>query len=237
MEYVGRLGGGAPLVRKYQVNSTFANAGVIARAPGAGNAGVVISTTTSAADSVGLALDTATYVTAQQTDGTSAQRLLSVVCNPDQILRALLSGGATEGTALTLYPVTTATTDGLDVTTASEWSSPTYDEGVVWFYDGANAGAYRKITSVSTTAGTVTVAFDRDHQVGDNALRAPFFPLGTATVTLTTNLTQVRADVAVATNTAELRCLDVELKDQGQEGRTKSAALFVLNDNIFNVAT
>lgn len=236
MEYVGRLGGGAPLVRKYQVNSTFANAGVIARAPGAGNAGVVISTTTSAADSVGLSLDTATYVTAQQTSG-SAERLLSVVCNPDQIIRALLSGGATEGTALTLLPITTATTDGLDITTGSAWDSPTYDEGIAWFYDGANAGAARKVTSVSSTAGTVTVAFDRDHQVGDNAMRAPFYPLGTATVTLTTNLTQVRADVAVATNTAELRCLDVELKDQGGEGRTKSAALFVLNDCIFNVAT
>jgi hypothetical protein len=237
MEYVGRLGGGAPLVRKYQVNSTFANAGVIARAPGAGNGGLVIATTTSAADSVGVSLDTATYVTAQQTDGTSAQRLLSVVCNPDQIVRALLSGGATEGTALTLYPITTATTDGLDITTASAWDSPTYDEGIAWFYDGANMGAARKVTSVSSTAGTVTVAFDKDHQVGDNAMRAPFYPLGTATVTLTTALTQVRADVAVATNTAELRCLDVELKDQGGEGRTKSAALFVLNDNIFNHTT
>ena len=152
-------------------------------------------------------------------------------------MRALFSGAAAEGTALVLLPVTTASTDGLTVTTGTAWDSPTYDEGAVWGYSGANAGSIRKITAVSSTAGTVTVAFDRDIAVDDNFIRVPFWPLGTATVQFTTLFTQINVVDAVATNEAALRCLEIEHQDISGDGRTKSAGLFWLNDHVMNIAT
>lgn len=238
MEYAYMLGGGAPLVMKYQANETFSNAGIPVLAPGAGNAGVQISTTTSWANAVGVTLDTATYVTAQQTDGTSAEREVSVLISPQAVFRALMSGGATENTALTLYDVTTATTDGLDITTGDDWTSPQFDEGVAWGYDGANAGQKRKITSTSSTAATVTVAFDNDHQVGDNFLRAPYWFLDATgnNIQTTTNLYQADASIAVGTGGAA-RVIDMELNDIAGEGRNKSYVLFIFDDHALRETT
>lgn len=236
MEYAYALSGaGVPKVFKYQVNETLANGGIVVLAPGAGNAGVQISTTTSFANAVGVTLDTAEYVTAQQTDGTSAEREVSVLISPDACFRALMSGGATEGTALTKYPVTTASTSGLVVTTASiaNWASPQFDESVVWFQDGANVGQKRKVTSVSGTAATVTVAFDQDTVVGDNALRAPYWFLddGAKTVQPTTNLYQADATIAVGTGGAA-KIIDLELNDVGD-----SYVIFKLDDHALQQTT
>jgi len=240
MDYAYMLSGGAPLVMKYQVNETLANAGIPVLAPGAGNAGVQISTTTSWANAVGVTLDTATYVTAQQTDGTSAEREVSVMISPTAVFRALMSGGATEGTALSLYPVTTASTTGLVVTTASitNWASPQFDESVVWGYDGANAGQKRKVTSVSGTAATVTVPFDNDTVVGDNFMRAPYWFLddGGNNIQTTTNLTQADASIAVGTGGAA-KVIDMELRDIGGEGRTNSYVLFIFDDHALRETT
>jgi hypothetical protein len=215
MEFAYYLHGGvAPLKMGFQVNETLADAGIPVLAPGAGNAGVQISTTTSMANAVGVTLDTATYVTAQQTDGTSAEREVDVIISPSAVFRVLMSGGAAEGTALTRYPVTTASATGLVVTTSSiaNWASPQWDEGVVWFDDGANVGQKRKVTSVSGTAATVTVAFDQDTVVGDNALRAPWWFLddGAKTLQTTTLLYQADASIAVGTGGA-FKIIDMEL--------------------------
>ena len=232
MEYAYSLNGGShPLVMKFQVNAAFPDAGIVARAPGAGNGGVALPTTTSAADAVGVTLDTATYVTAQQSGNADTERLVSVIVNPDAIFRALLSGGATEGTALAQHTVTTASTDGLAVTTATAWDSPTFDEGSVWGLTGANLGRLRKLTSVSTTAGTVTVSFPVDIAVGDIFLRAPYTPLQTVTLQFTTLFTQADASIAVGTG-ASLRVLELIGK-----GTTDSEVRFMLNDHAFRDAT
>lgn len=238
MEYAYMLGGGAPLFMKYQINETLSNANIPVLAPGAGNAGVQISTTTSLANAVGVTMDTATYVTAQQTDGTSAEREVTVLISPQAVFRVLLSGGATENTALTLYDVTTASTSGLAVTTGDDWTSPEFDEGVVWGYDGANAGQKRKITSTSSSAATVTVAFDQDTAVGDNFLRAPYWFLddGGNNMQLTTNLYQADASIAVGTGGA-VRIIDMELNDISGEGRTTSKALFIFDDHALRETT
>ncbi len=235
MDYAYMLGGGAPLKMSYQVNETLANAGIPVLAPGEGNAGVQISTTTSWANAVGITLDTATYVTAQQTDGTSAEREVTVIISPQAVFRAIMSGGATEGTALTRYPITTASTSGLVVTTSSisNWAAPDWDEGCVWFEDGANAGQKRGIASVSGTAATVTVAFDQDTVVGDNALRAPYWFLSDVAnnIQTTTNLYQADASIAVATGGAA-RIIDMELN-----GRADSFALFIFDDHALRETT
>ncbi len=235
MDYAYMLGGGAPLMMKYQVNETLADGGIPVLAPGAENAGVQISTTISWANAVGMTLDAATYVTAQQTDGTSAEREVTVIISPDAVFRALMSGGSTEGTALTRYPVTTASATGLVVTTSSiaNWASPEFDEGCVWFDDGANVGAKRKVTSTSGTAATVTVAFDQDTVVGDNALRAPWWFLDDTgnNIQTTDLLYQADASIVVGTGGAA-KIIDMELNSVGD-----SSVLFIFDDHALRETT
>ena len=247
MELHSILSGGAPVMKRFQIGVTNANAslGIPYTVPAAGTAGVVIGTTTGATDLVGMSVDnvarngttpgSGTYNTAQQAGNADPASYVRLIINPDAVWRALMSGGATENTALALQTVTTAATDGLSVTTAAEWSSPTYDEGHLWGYDGANAGIARKITSVSSTAGTITVALPNDTVVGDNFLRAPYTPMQTVTVQLTTNLYQADASIAVGTG-APYRVIELILLDASQEGRTNSAVLFVSNSHALNLA-
>lgn len=241
MEYAYALSGsGVPKIMKYQINATLANGGIPVLAPGAGNAGMQISTTTSWANAVGVTLDAGTYVTGQQTDGTSAEREVSVIISPDAVFRVLMSGGAAENTALSLYPITTAASDGLTLTTSSiaNWASPAFDESVAWFYDGANAGQKRKVTSVSSTVATVTVAYDNGTVVGDNVLRAPYWFLDDTgnNIQTTTNLYQADASIAVGTGGAA-RVIDMELNDISGEGRTTSSALFIFDDHALRETT
>lgn len=235
MNFAYRLSGGSPTRRSYQVASgaSALRAGVGYLIPAANGAGLAPSTTTSWADAVGVALTAGpTYVTAQQTDGTSAERTIEVIVDPDAVWKIKMSGGATEDTALALQTVTSASTDGLAVTTGAEWSNPTFDEGVVWGYDGANAGQFRKITSVSSTVGTVTVAFDQDTAVGDNFLRAPYWPIQGLTIQLTTNLTEADASIAVGTG-AQLKTIELLLKDITDSGRTNSYVFALATDHVF----
>lgn len=232
MEYAYSLtGNSAPVMKKYQVAANTI-AGIPLLIPAAGGAGLATSTTTSAANMVGVTLDSATYVTAQQTDGSSAEREVTMIVNPDAVWRMKLSGGATENTALTLLPVTTLSSTGLVVTTASAWDSPTFDEGVTWGYDGANGGSFRKVTSVSGTAGTVTVAFDQDTVVGDNFLRAPYWPCQSVAIQLSTLLTQADASIAVATG-AEFVPVELDLRDITDQGQTNSYVYAIPGDHVW----
>ncbi len=230
MEYAHMLGGGAPLFDRFAIGETFADPGIPALEPDANGGGVALPVTTDFSNAVGVTLDTATFVTAQQTDGSSAEREIGIIISPDAVFRALMSGGATEGTALTRYPVTTESTTGLVVTTASiaNWASPTFDESTVWFDDGANAGQRRRVVSVSGTAATVKVAFDQDTVVGDNVLRAPYWPLGLGdTLQLTTKFFQADVSIAHALPTAS------PIKTRGLElnGVADSFVLFIFDDH------
>ncbi len=234
MEFSGLLSGAAPTIKSYQINESVTRVGIPLLIGAADEAGLDLPTTTAVNDMVGLNYDTATYVTAQQTDGSSPERTVKVAINPDIIVKALLSGGATEGTALTQYDVTTASATGLVVTTGDDWTSPQFDEGAIWGYTGANAGQIRKITSTSVTAATVTVAFQNDTVIGDNFLRANFWPMDASTVQLTTNFTQVDASAAVAVNTAEFMPIEIIANDASAEGTTNSYVLMVCRDHILN---
>ena len=234
MDYAYMLGGGAPLVMKHAIGVTHSDAGIVTTAPGEGEGGVMISTTTTMDDAVGVTLDTATFVTAQQTDGTSAERKVAVVISPDACFRALMSGGATEGTALTEYPITAAMTDGLTVTVASisDWTSPDFDEGSIYFTSGVNQGQRRTVISGSSTVATVKVAFDGDGAVDDKIIRTPWTNLSAVALALqsTTNLYQADATIAVATGGA------VKVIDQELNGATDSFVIFTLNDHALNHA-
>ena len=235
MRVAGLLSGGAPIIKKYQVQETMSVAGIPVLIAGtADDEGVSLPTTTACNDMADVSYDTATYVAAQQTDGTSAERQVSLGINPDVILWARLSGDGTTGTALTSLAVTTATTDGLDVTTGGAYDSPEMGEGLIWGYTGANAGQVRRITSTSGGVATLTVAFDNDHQVGDEFMSAGVQYMSIQTVQLTSDFREVEAAAAVATNEAEFMVIELIGLDKANNGNTDSAVLMVPRDHVLN---
>lgn len=232
MQFAGLLCGGAPVIKKYQVPSSITVLGIPLVASAAGSAGLSLGTTTAVTDMIGCNLDLATFATAQVAGG-SPEALVSVIVNPDAIWSIVMSGGAASNTAETLRTVTTGATDGLSVTTNTDWSSPTLDEATIWGVTGSNAGEARKITSVSSTAATVTVAFRNDTVIGDTFGFAPIQPNTLQTLTLTTELDQFRQDVAVATNTAKFLCIEIR-PNNWLGSNNRPYILAVARDHILN---
>ncbi len=231
MDYAYMLNGGTPLVMSFPIGDTHSDAGIVTTATGAEQAGMMVSTTTTMTDSIGVTYDTGTYVTAQQTDGTSAERKVKVCVSPDAVYRALMSGGSTEGTAVPLFTVTAATTDGLDVIdTAVDWTSPATDEGSIFFTTGVNKGQHRKVITTGGSEATIATAFDNDHGVGDQGFRMPwwFQDITSDALQTTTLLTQADNTGAVATGGA-VKIINLELNTT-----TDSYVLFTLDDLALN---
>lgn len=234
MEFAYDLSGGSTaIVKKYQVAATNTVIGRPYLKVASNGSGVVLGTTTGAVDFVGVNIDAAgTYVTGQQSDNSDTARLTSLIINPLAVYKARLSGGATDGTALTAYSVTTASTDGLSVTsTGFDVNSPDLDEGILWGYSGANSGKARKITSTAANAATVTVALPYDTAVGDEFLYAGISPLSTITAQLTTNCTEVDATVAISGD-ATIVAVEMILNDKAHNGNIASYALIQFVDHL-----
>lgn len=234
MELAQILGGGNARIMKYPVASTVIG-GIPLLIPAAGGNGLATSTATGAANMVGVSLDGATYATAQNAANSDPEGQVSVIVNPDAVWRAKLSGGATNNTTLAAQTETAGSTTGLVVTTGASWLSTTFDEGTVWGISGANAGVVRKITSVNTTLGTVTVAFPNDITIGDVFARINC-ALFTAGVTLTTTLDQLNAAVAVAAGAAALVPINHLglLRDAGGDGLTNSYVDLIAGDHALS---
>lgn len=221
-------GASSPKFTKYQIGEAMATPGVPVLVGGAGNEGIALASTTAAVNLLGVTQDAqATLVTAQQSDNSDPERVVTVCVSTDAIYKTRLCGGATAGTDLSPVTTTGASTTGLVVTTGAEWSDPTYDEGVTWGYSGANTGVARKITSVSSTAGTVSVAFPHDIAVGDKFCRAPFAKGELQYVQLTSDLTEIDATVAVDTDNVNFVVVEYELLGAGLEGEKNSYAMII----------
>lgn len=238
------LSGAAPVIKKFQFGVTLTQAGIPFTIPASNTAGVVIGTTTSAVDLVGFSLDAgldktglaqSTYTTTQGTGANSAERMVTLIINPDAAWRLLMSGGATENTALSTQTVTSASGGGTAVTTGATWTGTEFDEGYVWGLAGANAGAARKITSTSATAGTVTIPFDYAVAVGDTFLRCPYTPMQGTKIQLTTNLYQADASIAVGTG-GDFRPIELILRDGTDAGATNSFVVAVSNSHALRLA-
>ena len=227
-------GTSSPIVKKFMIGASIPKAGILAMAAAAGNAGIIPCTTTAVTNTVGLSLDSGTYTTTQASTGTAVS--VSCIVNPHAVYAYRMSGGATAGTSLAQQDETTGSAGGTVVTTGAEWSSPTMDEGVVWAQrDGVNAnmGQYRKVTSVSSTAGTVTVPFDNAIAIGDDFLRAPYwiYDPTAKTVQFTSDLAEANAIIAVGTGAAMVT-IEMILA-----GAADSYVLCTSNDHALNIAT
>ena len=200
---------------------------------GSNDAGVKKATTIASVSTVGVTLDTATYVTAQQTDNSDPTRQVSIIINPQAIYRASLSGGATAGTALTQGTEDTGSSTGLLVSTDVDYSSPSFDEGLILCSLGANQGASRKITSLSGADAVPSVAFQYDTAIGDKFIALPFNFMGKQFVQLTTNLDHVNASVTIDTDNANFIPLKLILPADPNDIATKSEIDMVLYDSIY----
>lgn len=233
MQFSGTISGSSPVIKKYKSSATTLIKGIVGLRSAANASGQVsISTTTSFADALGLILDqgekngaATTYSTTQG----AVEGVVSIIVNPDQILRAKMVTGAT-GTSITQDTVATAVSNGLTVVGGTSVASPDMDEGLLWFTSGANLGESRKITSTSTVTATVISPFPRASAVGDTFLYAGV-NLGLTGVTLTTDLKDVRADIAVATG-ASASIFEVDLG-----GASDSYVYLVLGDQVWTNAT
>ena len=229
MEVSGHLHGGAPVLKKYQITATFANAGIIGTISASAAAGVTLATTQNASDMVGVSLDTGTYTVTQGTGTNSAEALVTFSIRPDVIIRSRRSGDQTTGTALAAQVNTSVSSGGVTVTTGAEWSSsPTYLDGTVWGLTGNNVGQFRKITTVTSTVGTVLVPFDYSIAANDTFLCIPINPNSSVVVQLTSDFLEVDMSDDIATD-AELACIGLDLN-----GTTDSYAYFVPRDHYLN---
>ncbi len=225
------LSGSAGVKKRYQIGATVSNIGtplVISTT----EAGLILATTGGAADLVGLNLTTATLSTTQGTGTSTAEALVDVIINPDAVYRYKLSGGATEGTALAVHTVTVADSGGTTAETGTEWSSPTMLQGSIWGYGGSNVGQIRKITTVSSTVGTVLTPFDYGTVVGDTFLRAPFWPMDCLVLQLTAAFYEVNASIATTTGSATWLPIDSDLRDSGDDGRNNSFVEVLAGDHF-----
>ena len=230
MQFGYLLSGSAPVIKKYKSAAGHA-AGILLTVSAAGATGVSTTTTTSWVDSVGLALDgnvaqgaNVSYSTTQN----AVEYLQSVIINPDAVLRALMVGSAVSA-ALENRTVGTASSNGLTVvgtTGDTDPSSPDMDEGTVWYTAGSNGGASRKITSTTTTLTVTVVMPFAANRIGDRYVTIPYSPGNKAGVTLTTDLLNVRCEIAATGATAVV--VDLELK-----GNTDSYLQLLPMDSVF----
>ncbi len=219
-------------IRRYQVAATTSVTGKPLLVPAGSGSGLVTSTTTGAAKAVGVNVDTSgTYVTAQQSDNSDTERSVGVIINPFAVYKMLMSGGATEGTAMVLHTAASGGSDGLSFVSDVNTDSPELDEGTAYCISGANVGISRKITSNSTTTMTFVVAWPRDVVAGDQFIVAPYNPLQGITLQLTTLLTQADASIAVGTGAA---FKTIELTWGADEARTNSYVHAVLANHVLS---
>lgn len=226
--------------RKMRVGISVTSAGVPLIGPTANNEGVLLGTTTTSADAVGMSIDTATYNTAQQSDGSDPTQFVDVIINPDAVWQSRLSGGAGTGTALTAYYNTVASSTGVLLTLSATSGGSTvdtsnFDDCPIFCYSGANAGLYRRAEPADGTDINLTQAFRFAIAVDDRFFGCPVTEGGTATVTWNTDLTEVNAAVSVSANTASTwRAVDLILNDIGNNGLYNSFVNVICADHHYS---
>jgi hypothetical protein len=226
------LSSSTPVIKKYKASAAQA-IGTLVKRPATSDSGQILTTSaTAAADSIGLCVDNGlaagaplTYSTTQGAD----EAIFGVIVNPDMVLRAHMVTGAT-GTSITEDTVATAVSNGLTVVGGTSVASPDMVGGMIWFTSGSNVGKSRKITGTSSVTTTVVVPFPSASAVGDKFLYAGI-NIGLTGVTLTTDLKDARADIAISTG-ASVTTIDLELGSAGD-----SWAHVVLGDQVWTNVT
>lgn len=237
MEAMGTIGGGAIVVKKFQASATLPNAGVFlagADQVSGDLCSVAIATTSTAMDtgSVGVSLDTTGTIGATGT--ADADLLVSVAANPDLIIRAKMSASVTEDTTLTIQPTTSASPTGINANGVTALK-----EGMIWGYDGANKGIFRRC---DVTTGSVTINYPNAIASGDRFLHACCYPCVSSAAglsngpNLSTLITQCDAETACPGDNDTFMLFGVQLGTEDDDGANNSFYHFVQNQSIFGAA-
>ena len=234
MEIMNMLSGGAPVMKRYMAGTTISTAGIPVL--GAVDAGTDLgsvepstaSTTVAQGSQIGLCLDTSGTVGA--TGVTSdADLFVSVVINPDLVIRAKMNNGATSNTALATTAPTSADSTGVTLTGAT-----TFDNGACWGYTGTNVGSFRRADDAS---GSLSINFVNGTATTDTYLAVHGFPCGIEVTNfesydLTSDLTEVIAQTAVI-DQDNYCTVDMELNDSSSRGNLTSYYHLIANNHHF----
>ena len=144
------------------------------------------------------------------------QALVKVsVIGPETVIRGRIFNGA-YGTAPTVYTNTSASTDGLTITTSAVAQTP-IAYNVTWYCrSGANKGLYRTAYSTSTTSHTFYLGFPYDIAVGDTFVPIYLRP-GTCAAQFDTESTYIEQMPAYATNYYLVDVLEIHAETAGEE--------------------
>lgn len=234
MELAYMLGGGAPVIKRYMAGTTISTAGIPVL--GAVDAGtdlgsiepITASGVTNTGSQVGLAIDTSGTVAATGiTD--SDDLFVSVIINPDAVLRARANNGTTSGTALATTSPTSADATGATLTGAT-----TFDNGAVWGNTGTNVGEFRR---ADDTAGSLSINLPNGTATTDTYIAVHGFPCSVELTSwecydLTTDLTEVVAQTAVV-DTNNFATVDMEMRDASEDGVNNSYYHLIANNHLF----
>ena len=225
---------GAARLQKLKLGAAITSSGTIAIAGVTTAVGLIPCTTTSFDNAYGLTNDAATYSSTQG----ATEGIVTVNTRPDQIIKARMSGSATDGTSLTTLSNTSASAGGTVVTDADVGSAD-FDGGLLVCTKGNNVGLSRSVTAHSGgTSATVTVPFPRAIAVGDEFYIIHYNWVGTGAagadgpmaVQTTTLLLEADASIASGTGGA-VSVVDLELN-----GHANSYVLFKLRDHVHDSA-
>ena len=234
MELAYMLSGGAPVIKRYMAGTTISTAGIpVLGAVDAGtDLGSVEPTTASGVvgigSQVGLCLDTSGTVGA--TGVTDSDDLfVSVVINPDAVLRAKMNNGTTSDTALATTAPTSADSTGATLTGAT-----TFDNGAVWGYTGTNVGEFRRSDDVS---GSLSINLVNGTATTDTYIAVHGFPCSVELTDfecfdLTTDLTQIIAQTAVVDKN-NYATVDMEMRTATDDGINNSFYHLIANNHLF----
>lgn len=182
-------------------------------------------TTTAAADAVGVSMDAVAYDATPETyepgapSRYSLENMARIMCNPFQIIRFQILGGAAVSGLATTSPANVITNTAADAAapygliSAAEVGSIDMTNGLVKGRTGNNAGALRKLTAHSNGVScTVAMGFLNPLAANDTFIRVPY-SRAVATVQLTTNLVNANGIIASGTGAA-LTVVNVKIDEQ-----------------------
>lgn len=233
MKYINNLWGvGEARILDFKVGATVSKETIAMTEDSTQYGEAIPSTTTSATDALGVALNTGTYSTTQG----ATEGVITCVIDPYGVIRAKVSGAATEDTALSAatYHVLTNTSASSGGTTVTATHAGTdFTGGIVYMLTGANAGLSRVLTTVtSTTSIVVTVPFPYAIAVGDKALIIPYSRC-THKVQQTTALTQADGSIAWGTG-IDCAVTNVLIPTPISTTAPEVYIDFVLHDHFYN---
>lgn len=226
MKLAYTLTGSAPILKKLKLGASVATAGIPVIADASNDYGECIpATTTSAADTYGVAIDTGTYTTTKS--ATMVEGVVTVIVNPDAVWKARISGGATTGTAAVDLEPSGQNTAGTTIADTEVGSASTAG-GTVWGVSGANVGHSRIITTFNSgTSIVTTVPFPNTIETTDVYIQCPWSRNGSnGNLQLTSTFDEANQTIAVGTG------VEVAVVELDMNGTTNSYVLFKLTDHV-----